>query len=219
MIALKSPPPARGPRSAARKPARWPIYVLVSVLVMVVGGCGAYYRWFIYTIEEKPPQLTSEYMSSEALLVSEELAGRLIADLPVDGDGHTAFDSRFWDTETCTSGWDGHLLWDGFVSVSVSYTHDIHEDDLAQRVEDAQLITDEFENLGLEPTQEQHGEGVVSVRADRDDGLSIRYTSDGGLYITTGCVVQDSAPVYVPPHVRISPANDHQDLERWPESE
>ncbi|MEU5154681.1 hypothetical protein [Glycomyces sp. NPDC021274] len=201
----------------AQRPARWPVYVVVSVLVLVSGCCGAY-RWFIYDIEERPPMLTAEYESDKALLVAEDLAGRLISDLPVDDNGFSAFDSRSWATETCTSGWDGHLVWNGFVSVSVSYDHDINDDDLARRVEDAQIIADELESLGLEPTQEQHGQGVVSVRADRDDGLSILYTSDGGLRIATDCVVQGSEAVYTPPHVRISPADDHQDLE-WPRSE
>jgi hypothetical protein len=196
-----------------RKPVNWPAYVFLSVLVVAAGCCGAY-RWFIYNIEEKPPLLTAEYESSEALLVSEELAGRLIAELPVDDDGVSAFDSRSWKTSTCLSGWDDHLSWDGFVSVSVRYGLDIHEDDHGQRIEYAQLIADTLEELGLEPTREQYEDGDVSVRADRDDGLSIQYSSSWGLNIGTDCVVQDDESVYTPPHVRISPADDYRDLER-----
>ncbi|MFC3493009.1 hypothetical protein [Glycomyces rhizosphaerae] len=203
---------------AGQKPVRWPVYVTISVL-LVVAGCAGAYRWISYDLGERPPELTSEYESSEALLVSEDLAGQLIAGLPVGGDGTPAFESRLWNTETCLSGWDDHLVWDGFVSVMVSYGLDIREDNRAQRIEYVQVIADELEEMGLEPTQEQHGEGSTSVHVDRDDGLSIRFTSEGGLTISTDCVAHGGEPVYTTPHVRISPANDDQDLERWPQSD
>lgn len=211
MIYLGTPPVTR--KTDRRRRANWPTYVMVSVLVVFAGCCGAY-RWFIYDLEERPPELTAEYESSEALLVAEDIAGLIIAELPVDGDGFSAFDSRGWKTDTCSSGWDGRVSWDGFVSVSVRYGLDVHDDDFAQRIEYAEAIADTLEDLGLEPTQEPEGDKDVSVRAKRDDGLSIRYSSSWGLSITTDCVVQDDETVYTPPHVRISPMNDHQDLER-----
>lgn len=199
-----------------KEPPKWPGYVMLSVLVIFAGCCGAY-RWFIYDIEDRPPELTAEYESSEAILVAEELAGELLTDLPVDEDGLSAFDSRTWKTSTCRSGWNDHLSWDGFVSVSVKYDFDIHEDDLSERIEYARLIAEALGDLGLDPTLEEDDDGEVGVSAERDDGLSIGYNSTWGLSIGTACVVQDDEPVYTSPHVRISPGSDHQHLERWPE--
>lgn len=216
MIWIDEPP--RTPKPERPKRSHWPVYVLITVLVIAAGCCGAY-RWFIWDLEERPPDLTSEYTSSEVLLVSEDLAGRLIADLPVDDEGFTAFDGRGWKTSTCLSGWDDRVSWEGFVSVSVHYGVDVHESDVEQRLEYAQLIFAALEGLGLEPTEEAQGDTDIVVSAERDDGLEIRYSSFDGLDIGTDCVVQDNEPVYTPPHVRIAPVSDYQDLARWPEPE
>ncbi|MDA1362678.1 hypothetical protein O1R50_23855 [Glycomyces luteolus] len=215
MISIGDPPVT--PKPVRRSRNHWPSYVLISVLVLAAGCCGAY-RWFIYDLEGRPPELTAEYTSSEALLVAEDLAGQLIAELPVDDEGFTVFGSRGWITRTCTSGWDDNASWDGFVSVSVNYGFDVHESDLEQRLAHAQLIFDALEELGLEPTKEPQGDTDIVVSAERDDGLTVQYSSFYGLDIGTDCVVQDNEPVYTPPHVRIAPESDYQDFARWPET-
>jgi hypothetical protein len=80
-------------------------------------------------------------------------------------------------------------------------------------------VTSQHEDLELEPTQEPQADSDITVSAERDDGLWIRSSSGLGLSIGTDCVIQDAEAVYTPPHVRISPANDHQDLERWPDAD
>lgn len=158
-----------------------------------------------------PPELTAAYTSGEALLVMEDLAGALITALEDD-----PFTSRLWKTRECTSGWDEGISWDGFVSASVTYRFDSYMELDARSLAYSEQLATALEALGMDPVVDrQNGGERIKVSAERDDGLSVLFTTSTGLHISTGCVVDDGQSVYTPPHAHIPPAGDIQDLQNW----
>ncbi len=186
--------------------------VMALVVAALICACAVAFRWFGYSID-RPPELSAEYSSSEALLAMEDLAGSLMAELPEEPRAGL-FVSRRWETRSCYSGWNDSISWDGFVSVSVSYDFDSRTEESTGRIEYGERFAAELEDMGLNPTIERDtGRSDFSLHAERDDGLSIGYSSSYGLSLSTDCVVDDGQDVFTPPHARISPANDVQDLE------
>lgn len=183
----------------------WILWLVLLNMVLLALGCWGAFKAIAVSIDE-PPELTAEYHSGEALLVMEDLAGEIIAEVAA-ATGSSPFVHRSWETATCTSGWDGRILWDGYVSAYVSYEFAWAPDEDDSNVDYVETIADAVESLGMEPDVESEGQ-KTTVRAERDDGLKIAFRSGSGLFINTGCVVEGGPYVYTPPHGNVSPAND-----------
>lgn len=193
-------------------PAAWAkrlAWTLPAALLVVVCGTWGFFKWIGYQLD-RPPELTAEYTASEALLVMDDLAGSLLAELPAETVAK--FTVRRWETDPCASGWDNHITWDGFVSVSVDYEFDRAADEAAeaQRADYAEPVAAALRGMGMDPEVEHLDDGRVTVSAERDDGLEITYSSGWGLLVDTGCVVDDGRYVYTPPHGNIAPSGDHE---------
>ena len=193
----------------ASKSLRWIPLVVVLSIVLLACTCWGAFKALAHSIDA-PPEISAEYRSGEALLVMEDLAGEILAAI-VEETGSSPFVERGWDTTTCSSGWDGHILWEGYVSASVSYSFAWGSEDDVSSIDYGEYIADALKSLGMEP--EVESEGRKTVQAERDDGLRISYFSGSSLLISTSCVVEGGPYVYTPPHGNVSPANDYMSIE------
>jgi hypothetical protein len=183
----------------------WVPWVVLLGVVLLACGCWGAFKALAYDMN-KPPEITAEYRSGEAILVMEDLAGEIIAEVAKE-TGSSPFTHRSWETQPCTSGWDGRTVWDGYVSAGVSYEFPRTTDDDVTSVDYGEHIADAIKSLGMEP--EVESEGQKTVRAERDDGLMIDFYSDFGLSIRSGCIVEGEPYEYTPPYGNVPPPNDY----------
>jgi hypothetical protein len=183
---------------------RWILWVVLLFIAFLACTCWGSIKALRYSID-KPPVISAEYRSGEAFLVMEDLAGEIIAEI-AEETGSSPITRRSWETSPCTSGWDGRILWDGYVSVGVAYKFPRATEDDVTSVDYGE-IAELLESLGMDP--EVDGEDRKIVRAERDDGLRVDFYPGSHLSIHTNCVVEGGPYIYTPPHGNVSPADDH----------